>query len=108
VEGGRLKARKLKRQEARLSHRTDGRVPQLNSRLLLTHKWSIVMKCPSFAKPTISLASELPKKIEFCGGLVILRATARSEAIFFALRNELWLRDLRVGDGERVEMNTEH
>jgi hypothetical protein len=108
VEGGRLKARKLERQEARLSHRTDGRVPQLNSRLLLTCKSSIVMICPRFANPTITLAGELPQKIKFRGGLVISRATVRSEAIFFALGDELRLCDLRVGDGERVEMNTEH
>ncbi len=66
------------------------------------------MICPKFADPTITLAGELPQKIEFRGGLVISRATARSEAIFFALGDELWLRDSRVGDGEWVEMNTEH
>jgi hypothetical protein len=56
----------------------------------------------------IMLAGKLPQKIKFRGGLVILRATARSEAIFFMLGNKLWLCDSRVGDGERVEMNTEH
>jgi hypothetical protein len=47
------------------------------------------MICPRFVNPTITLAGKLPQKIKFCGGLVISRAMARSEAIFFMLGNEL-------------------
>ncbi len=59
----------------------------------------------------ITLAVELPEEIEFCCGLVILKATARVEAIFYASGDELWLSDSRVGDREGVEIkmiNTEH
>jgi hypothetical protein len=66
------------------------------------------MICPSLAFPTITLAVELPEEIEFCCSLVISRATARVEAIFFALGNELWLRDSRVGDGEGVKINDKY
>ncbi len=71
-------------------------------------KPAVVMICPSLAFPMITLAVKLPEEIKFCCGLVISRATARVEAIFFALGDELWLHDSRVGDREGVKINNKY